>query len=228
MKPHELYPHIAGVAYSTRETFDHSYEMGKYVHDNKIKGLIIECGVAAGANLAAMIIGNGGRNGWIGFDSFEGIQLAGSKDTEQAGIGEITHDVNVPPSELLKTSGITAYSKERVALNLIQWLPKFWAGGDIDLWVEKNLIQGWVQNTITEPMPKDMIAILRLDMDVYDPTMHCLRMMYDAVTVGGVIIIDDWALAGVRTAVMEFWTERGLKPEIKQVPNSTPIYWIKE
>jgi O-methyltransferase len=65
-------------------------------------------------------------------------------------------------------------------------------------------------------------------MDVYDPTMFALRQLYDKVSKGGYIIIDDWALAGVRTAVMEFWTERGLKPEIKQVPNSTPIYWIKE
>jgi O-methyltransferase len=222
MKPHELYPHIAGVAYSTRETLQNSFDLGFSVGALGIEGDIVECGIAAGANFAMMIHGclkaeNYTNRRFWGYDSFEGIQLAGSKDTEQAGIGEITHDVNVPESELLKSSGITVHSKESVTHNLVKWFSPH---------TNWKLVKGWVQNTIPYEAP-DSISILRLDMDVYDPTMFALRQLYDKVSKGGYIIIDDWALAGVRTAVMEFWTERGLKPEIKAVPNSTPIYWIK-
>jgi len=137
-------------------------------------------------------------------------------DTEQAGIGSITHDVNVPDEELLVSTGITVHPLEQVVKNLNDWT------GEAN-W---KLVKGWVQNTVPFDYP-EKISILRLDMDVYAPTIFVLRELYDNISTGGFIIIDDWALAGVRTAVMEFWTERGLKPEIKAVPNSTPIYWIK-
>lgn len=221
MKPHQLYPNIAGCAYSKPYTFDHSYEMGKYVADNKIGGCIIECGVGMGANLAAMVLGSD-RRAFVAYDSFEGIQLAGKHDTVQAGIGAITHDVNVPERELLKSSGITVHSYDQVKDNLIKWLPQI-----PEKVIDSFMIKGWVQDTITLPfnMP---ISILRLDMDVYDPTLHCLKMMYDAVSVGGVVIIDDWALDGVRKAVYDYFGENlpTFIPINESDPES-PVYWFK-
>jgi hypothetical protein len=51
------------------------------------------------------------------FDSFQGIPLAGPNDTEQPGIGKISHDTSVDPDELLKSSGVTSHSLEQVVSN---------------------------------------------------------------------------------------------------------------
>jgi O-methyltransferase len=215
---------ISGVAYSTLETQLNSVHIGHSIEMEAIEGDVVECGIAAGANFAYMMIGcmiantNPNRTFW-GYDSFEGIQLAGKKDKEQAGIGAITHDTNVPSDQLLISSGITAHSLPYVIHNLKRW--GLWDTGKI------KLIEGWVQKSMPNNYP-EKIAILRLDMDVYDPTYFVLSLLYDKISEGGYIIIDDWALSGVRLAVEEFWAERGIKPEIFTIENSTPIYWRKE
>lgn len=222
--PISHHPNISAVCYSTMETQANSMDIGFNVEKFGIEGDVVECGVAAGGNFAFMIIGalainpNTNRTFW-GYDSFQGIQLAGPNDTEQAGIGAITHDVNVPAEDLLVSSGITVHSEEEVRNNLIKW----------GLWdkVRIKLVSGWVQHSMEDQTP-DKIAILRLDMDIYEPTAYVLRKLYDRISKGGIVIIDDWALAGVRMAVMEFWEEIGITPEIRTIENSTPIWWVKE
>jgi hypothetical protein len=226
MNDSQLLDIIAGALYSSKETQMNSYNLGKYVVENNIEGDIIECGVASAGNFASMILGaisfDGGRNRkFWGFDSFEGIQLAGSKDTQQAGIGAITHDTNVPYESLLVSSGITSHSQQNVISNLQTW----------GLWDNLNieLVQGWVQNTIEPNIDKiDKISILRLDMDIYHPTKYTLDLLWDKISLGGVVIIDDWALDGVRIACEEFFEEKGISPEIHTVENSTPTYFYKK
>ena len=98
-----IYYQISHSVYSTPETQRQSYRIGDYLRNNSIEGDVVELGVAAGGNFATMLLGcrDAGimRKGW-GFDSFQGIQLAGKKDTSQPGIGEITHDVEVPDEAL--------------------------------------------------------------------------------------------------------------------------------
>lgn len=217
-------PSISAVCYSTIETQIHSYSMGEYVERLSIPGDIVECGIAAGGNFAHMINGalyanpQTNRTFW-GYDSFQGIQLAGPNDTEQAGIGAITHDVNVPMDDLLVSSGVTVHPEDEVRGNLIKW-------GLMDK-VRIKLVSGWVQHSMEDQTP-DKIAILRLDMDIYDPTAFVLRKLYDRISKCGIVIIDDWALAGVRKAVEDFWREAGIAPEIQTIANSTPIWWVKE
>jgi O-methyltransferase len=215
---------IAGVLYSTKETQMSSYNLGKYVVENNIEGDIIECGVALAGNFASMILGvvsqhNGKDRKFWGFDSFVGIQLAGKKDTEQAGIGKITHNTDVPYESLLVSSGITSHTKEQVINNLNNW-----GLGNYNI----ELVGGWVQNTIPTVNDRiNKISILRLDMDIYHPTKFTLDAWWDKISDGGVIIIDDWALGGVRTACEEFFEEKGIKPQIHTVENSTPTYFFK-
>ena len=222
--PIDQYPLITHACYSTKETQANSYQLGYEAEWHNVEGDIVECGIAGGGNFAFMMLGclsanpSTSKTFW-GYDSFQGIQLAGSKDTEQAGIGAITHNTNVPLCELLKSSGITVHPKEEVNNNLHRW--------GLAQKVRYKLIEGWVQNTMDSMQP-DKISVLRLDMDVYDPTIFVLRQLYDKISVGGFIIIDDWALKGVEVAVREFWEEMGIQPEIKTIKNSTPIYWVKE
>jgi len=225
MNDSQLLDVIAQILYSTRETQYSSYELGKYVVENDIEGDIIECGIAMGGNFASMIVGavsieKGKTRKFWGFDSFVGIQLAGKKDTEQAGIGAITHNTDVSYEDLLVSSGITVHSRELVENNLSSW-------GLNNYNIE--LVDGWVQNSV--PVVNDRIekiSILRLDMDVYHPTKYCLDMWWDKISEGGIIIIDDWALGGVRTACDEFFEEKGINPEIHTITNSTPTYFFKK
>ena len=91
-----------------------------------------------------------------------------------------------------------------------------------------ELVGGWVQNTIPTVNDRiNKISILRLDMDIYHPTKFTLDAWWDKISDGGVIIIDDWALGGVRTACEEFFEEKGIKPQIHTVENSTPTYFFK-
>ena len=222
--PINHHPNISAVCYSTKETQANSMDIGFNVEKFGIEGDIVECGIAAGGNFAFMIIGAlacnpaTNRTFW-GYDSFQGIQLAGKNDTEQAGIGAITHDVNVPVEDLLVSSGITVHPEDEVRNNLVKW----------GLWDKARikLVSGWVQHSMEDQTP-DKIAILRLDMDIYEPTAYVLRKLYDRISKGGIVIIDDWALSGVRKAVEEFWEEIGISPEIRTIENSTPIWWVKE
>lgn len=222
--PIDQYPQITHACYSTKETQANSYQLGYEAEWHNIEGDIVECGIAAGGNFAFMMLGalsanpSTSKTFW-GYDSFEGIQLAGSNDTEQAGIGAITHNTNVLASELLVSSGVTVHPIDEVNDNLRKW--------GLSQKMRYKLIEGWVQNTVDSMQP-DKIAVLRLDMDIYDPTIFVLRQLYDKISVGGFIIIDDWALKGVEVAVREFWQERGINPTIKTIKNSTPIYWVKE
>jgi hypothetical protein len=48
------------------------------------------------------------------------------------------------------------------------------------------------------------LAILRLDGDMYESTIQCLRSLYHRVAPGGFVIIDDFGLPPCRLAVEEF------------------------
>ncbi len=47
--------------------------------------------------------------------------------------------------------------------------------------------------------PIDRLSILRLDGDMYASTMDALEALYDRVSPGGYVIVDDYgAVAGLR------------------------------
>jgi hypothetical protein len=216
-----IYNLISHSVYSTPETQRQSYEIGDYLKNNSIEGDVVELGVAAGGNFATMLLGcrDAGitKKGW-GFDSFQGIQLAGKKDTSQPGIGDITHNVDVPDEELLVSSGITVHPKQNVIDNLTSW----------GLYDNVELVEGWVQHTLPVYADKiDKIAVLRLDMDIYYPTKIALEFLFDKVVKGGVVVIDDWALDGARLACEEYFESIKYKPNYIGVSNSTPVYFYK-
>lgn len=48
------------------------------------------------------------------------------------------------------------------------------------------------------------LAILRIDADTYASTKDALDLLYPKVSPGGHVIIDDWHLAGCRSAVLDY------------------------
>lgn len=205
------------IAYSSRETLDFSYNIVKEL--NNLEGDIVECGVAAGAQVIAFKLALneiGSRKRIFCFDSFCGIPYAGPNDTEQPGIGKIEHDVNIPESARLKTTGITSHSQEEVKQNFQLF------GADTN---EVYFCEGWFQNTL--PLYSRMIeriSILRLDGDLYESTFVALEHLYPKVVEGGYIIVDDWALEGCRKACLDYL---GSEPEVYQVSGGVH-YFIKK
>lgn len=194
------------VAFSTTETIKNTKFFTNHVLDSNIKGVFVECGVAAGAQLAAIqetMLERGGAMRWVyGFDSFEGIPLASEDDDEQPGLpGPRPLITYKDKRELLKSSGVTVCKKEDVLQNFRTWFPS------------KNdnivLVKGWFQDTL-EPYKTVLrhlggISLLRLDGDLYESTKVSLEVLFPLLNKDGVLIIDDWNLGGCRKACLEYF-----------------------
>ena len=75
--------------------------------------------------------------------------------------------------------------------------------------------------------PVERLAILRIDGDLYESTRDALDSLYDRVSDGGYVIVDDYgALEPCRIAVDEFLAERGLEVELDRI-DWTRICWRK-
>lgn len=187
----EIYP-----TYSSQEVFEHTYELTKAI---KLDGAIVECGVAAGSNFAQMIKASkdsGINRKYYGFDSFQGIPYGVKEDIEQPGLGKIEG-----MDGRMISSGITVHDKKGVVENLMKWNV---------LNPDVHLIEGWFQDTIPSN-DIEKIAVLRLDADLYESTKICLEHLYSKVQKGGLVIIDDYELAGCKKAVTDFIKRKKIK-----------------
>lgn len=195
--------------YSSQEVLDFTYQACDRVAG--IEGDLIECGVGAGSQLAMMkkwTIDKKSPKYIFGYDSFEGIPYASDMDDSQPGIGAIDQT----KKGQLVTTGISSHSIENVKFNFSAW--------GVNL-IGLNLVKGWFQDT----MPKtnhDKISLLRLDGDLYESTKVCMKYLYDKVSKGGIIILDDWLLPGSKKAFLEF------VPEKEVIEHLGIAYYIKK
>jgi O-methyltransferase len=87
-------------------------------------------------------------------------------------------------------------------------------------------VAGWFSETLAS-IEAEKIALLRIDADLYESTRDVLLALYDRVTPGGFIIVDDYhAFRACRTAVDEFRAERGIADPLRRV-DWTATYWRK-
>jgi O-methyltransferase len=79
--------------------------------------------------------------------------------------------------------------------------------------------EGWFQDTTKEW--NGAIALLRIDGDLYDSVLVCLKNLYPYLVAGGICILDDYDLEGGRRAFDEYF-------QGSLVPTSTnPAWWVK-
>jgi len=89
-----------------------------------------------------------------------------------------------------------------------------------------RFLKGWFKDTLPSA-PIERLAILRLDGDMYQSTIEAITALYDKVSPGGYIIVDDYgAVAGCRQAISDFCSSRGIVPALQQV-DWTAVYWQK-
>ncbi len=172
---------VGAAALSSHETLQTTFKLAMTACLNNIPGDFVECGVFGGAQCAVMakaIMSTGAKKRVHLFDSFEGIPEAGPNDKGWS-----------------HAAGQSACSLEAVKSMMKQW------GIPDELLVYHP---GWFHETVAAMM-QTPIAILRLDADLYESTRVCLEHLYPLVVPGGWLIVDDFALAGCRQAVLEYF-----------------------
>jgi len=87
-----------------------------------------------------------------------------------------------------------------------------------------RFLKGWFCDTLPAA-PIDRLAVLRLDGDLYTSTMDTLNALYDKVSPGGFVIVDDYnSWPACKRAVDEFLSTRSIAAEIRKI-DSDAVYW---
>jgi len=85
-------------------------------------------------------------------------------------------------------------------------------------------LKGWFRDTLPTA-PIDRIALLRLDGDLYESTMDAFSALYDKVSHGGFVIVDDFGtFESCRAAVADFRREREIRDRIFDI-DGAGIFW---
>jgi len=190
-----------------RKRMDNLRDCVEQTLQQAVPGDFVECGVWNGGGCILMrgilrARGVTNRKVWV-VDSFCGLPAAGPHDE---GL-DLSRD-RFPQ---------LAISVERVKAH-------FDLFGLLDGQVE--FLPGWFSDTLPRA-PIERIAVLRLDGDLYSSTMEALTNLYDKVSPGGFIIIDDYgALPQCARAVEEFRAARGVTAPIDPI-DATGVFWRK-
>ncbi len=72
-----------------------------------------------------------------------------------------------------------------------------------------HFVRGDVRHTIPEQAPEEL-ALVRLDTDYYDSTLHELRHLEPRIVDGGFLLVDDYGhFKGAKDAVDEYYAAKG-------------------
>ena len=174
------------------------YEIYKQILS--IPGDIIECGVFKGVSLLQFasfryLLETNASRKIIGFDDF----------------GLFTNQKNIDDKKFIsnwnKEHGKGINDRE---LSKILNEKKF---------TNFKLIKGDVKKTIPKYLKKNKhtkIALLHLDMDVYQPTIAALKYFYKLMSNNGIILIDDYAVEVGATKAIDYFF-RNKKVGIKKI-----------
>ncbi len=181
----------------------------RYVVEADIPGSMVECGVWRGGSsmcmaLALLATGRKARELFL-FDTFEGMPEASSADVDylDRAAGDLLSREREMPLEQKKQSHLLAYSPlDNVQRNMEQ------TRYPAEL---VHYVKGRVEDTIPSQAPS-RIALLRLDTDWYESTKHELVHLWPRLSLGGIVIIDDYGhWRGSRRATDEYFSEIGLR-----------------
>ena len=180
----------------------------KYVSENNIAGDFVECGVwRGGSTMAAALmlkkLNDTTRRLFL-YDTFEGMPAPGEEDRQFDGTAAETV---LNASE--KNTGAWCYADE----------PDVRANLALAEYPDDKIIcvAGKVEDTIPRVAPQT-ISLLRLDTDWYESTRHELEHLYPRLTVGGVLIIDDYGhWQGAKQATDEYFQNFSPKPFLQRI-----------
>lgn len=88
-----------------------------------------------------------------------------------------------------------------------------------------RFLEGWFSDTLPK-LPAKVLALVRLDGDMYGSTMCALENLYPRLASGGFLIVDDFHLSGCREAVGDFRRVNAISEEILPI-DGWSVYWRK-
>lgn len=89
-----------------------------------------------------------------------------------------------------------------------------------------EFVAGWIAESLPKA-PIGPLALLRLDLDLYSSTQECLDLLYDKVSPGGYVIVDDYVwLDCCRDSVDDFRTRRGIEEPLTPI-DASGVFWRK-
>ena len=88
-----------------------------------------------------------------------------------------------------------------------------------------RFIEGFFENTLPG-LSVERLALLRLDGDMYGSTICILESLYDKVSPGGFVIVDDFNLSNCVRAVSDFREQRQITEQVIDIDGSG-VYWRK-
>ena len=166
----------------------------RHVMENDIPGDVVECGVWYGGCSIYMGLATD-RNLWM-YDTFSGLTEPGEYDTRPGGwSAEDIHNKWTDMRANDPKGGWNVAAYHQVSANVA-------SAGIAD---KTTMVQGDVCNTLFHDKKPGLISILRLDLDLYEPTKIAMEQLYHLLSPGGILLIDDYdAWHGARKAVDEY------------------------
>jgi hypothetical protein len=175
------------------------YQAVDYVVRNHIPGDIVECGVWSGGSMllaahALKHFGDTTRRIYL-YDTFDGMPKPDDVDRRYDGVPTL------PTWESFQANGQRwGFGGPQDHVQRVVNLAEYPADKLV-------FVKGMVEDTLPATCP-DTIAILRLDTDLYSSTLHELVHLYPRLSVGGILIIDDYGhYLGSQTATDQYFEE---------------------
>jgi len=171
----------------------------RYISRDRIEGDVVECGVWRGGSMMVaartlLQLGDTRRTLHL-YDTFGGMPEPSEKD----------FDYNkTPAGAFLETdAGVQAYAP----LDQVKKMMRSTGYPSHKI----CYVVGKVEDTLPAKAP-DRIALLRLDTDWYESTRHELIHLFPRLSIGGVLIIDDYgSWEGCRLATDEYFAQANIK-----------------
>jgi hypothetical protein len=197
----KIYDIVKPYTMTSRERVENLLKLVYEVDDKNIEGSLVECGVWKCGMLGVMSLANTKNRNVYGFDSFEGLPAPQENDGNTA----------------IGWEGTLKVSLQEACINLK------------NMGANASLIKGFFNDTLRNYKQQiGKISVLRLDGDWYESTMTCLDELYDLVSPGGFIIIDDYGhWEGCRKATDDFRAKRNIFSTMNQ-SDYTEVWWKKE
>ena len=194
-----------------RDSLYNLWLAGSYCAANNLEGAFVECGVWRGASmqlLAHNLIHNDDQDRELYlFDTYQGMTPPSDADVrikDSRPADELGWQIQDLPNEIAYLAGVPAFATLEDVKSGFE---------NIDISNNRiHLIVGDVLTTIPKYAP-EKICILRIDTDWFESTKYSLEHLYPRLTVGGVLILDDYDYwSGARRAVNEYFKSIGTEP----------------
>lgn len=175
---------------------------------NRVPGDLIETGVWRGGSTIFMrgllkALDDPARKVYVA-DSFQGLPAP-------------------DPGRYPEDRGMELHLEADLAVGLEQVRDHFRRFGLLDDRVV--FVPGWFRDTLPA-LAGHQWSVIRLDGDMYESTLDALTNLYDGLSVGGWLIVDDYQIPACRDAVQDFRRRRSIDDPITEI-DWTGVFWQK-